>query len=126
MSGIAKLTTLLGNSVKTIELYSTNSTLRSWVRENLARPGRVEVIEHCKAGPKSRANVNEVQHEGVFVPLPDSADIVLTKSALNSKTEWLAARLNALPAVIPEADSWLRDKVAKMDKLVIVGAEQAR
>jgi hypothetical protein len=112
--------------VRVLHLYSTNASLRKLIRENF-KSVKTVVVEHCSTTfGKERSGVNEVQHEGVFIPLPNTADFVATKSALNSKTEWLAARLQALPIVLPEALGYLSRALDKKHALTIVGAEQAK
>ena len=115
--------TLAGKpDVHAIYLYSSNSSLRKLVREMAG--ARVVVVEHCLA-EKERKNVNAVQQEGMYITLPDTADLVVTKSALNSKVEWLAARLKALPCVLPEATDYCMARLRKVGALVLVGGDQA-
>ena len=85
---------------------------------------KVVVVEHTLS-EKERKNVNAVQHEGVYIPLPDKADLVVTKSALNSKVEWLAARLGALCVVLPEGSDYLTQRLHRQGALVLVGGAQA-
>lgn len=112
------------DDVKAIHLYSTNASLRKTVRE--FGGGKTVVVEHCTADGRERKGVNEVQHEGVFIPLPEKADLVVTKSGLNAKTEWLGARLGAMVAVLPEAGDYVRARLDKQGVLVLVGADQAK
>lgn len=109
--------------VKAIHLYSTNASLRKEIRALCG--GRIICVEHVVDGTK-RQDRNEVVQEGIFLPLPPTADVVATRSALNTKTEWLAARLGALPIVLPEATDWLMAALDRKRVLVIVGADQAR
>lgn len=110
--------------VTAIHLYSTNSSLRKAVRE-LGGPKTV-IVEHCVADGRERRDRNEVQHEGVFLELPKQADLVVTKSGTNSKTEWLAARLGTMVAVLPEAEEYVRARLERQQVLVLVGGDQAR
>ena len=75
---------------------------------------------------KDRKGVNEVKYEGTYIPLPKTADLVLTKSNLNYKTELLAAQLQALPLVLPEGLDYLYKRLERASVLVLVGAEQGR
>lgn len=109
--------------VKVIHLYSTNASLRKEIRAVCG--GKTVVVEHVLAGTK-KLNVNEMQQNGVMLELPRIADFVATRSALNTKVEWLSARLRALPVVLPEGLDYLLGALAKAGILVIVGAEQAR
>jgi hypothetical protein len=110
--------------VKAIHLYSTNSALRKAVRQFAG--GKTLVVEHCVADGRERKGVNEVQHEGVYIPLPEKADLVVTKSALSSRIEWLGARLGAMVAVLPEAEPYVRARLDRQNVLVLVGGDQAR
>lgn len=53
---------------------------------------------------------------------------MVTKSNLNlnSKTEWLAAQLKALPLVLPEGIGYLHKRLERVPALVLVGAEQGK
>lgn len=110
--------------VRVIHLYSSNSSLRKEIRG--IGGGKTIIVEHCQADGRERKGVNEVQHEGVQIPIPATADIVATKSGLNTKTEWLAARLKAQPVVLPEGESYLRARLDRQSVLVIVGSDQAK
>lgn len=110
--------------VQVIHLHSTNNSLRKAVRE-LGGPKTV-VVEHCVADGRERKDRNEVQHEGVFIPLPDKADLVVTKSSVSSKTAWLAARMGTMVAVLPESEDYIRARLEKQQVLVLVGGDQAR
>lgn len=110
--------------VTAIHLYSTNATLRKSIRE--AFQGRkTVVVEHCGSG-KERKGVNEIQHGQVLLPLPESADLVVTRSALNFRTELLAAQLKAMPVVMPEGLGYIYARLEKQGVLVIVGADQGK
>lgn len=61
----------------------------------------------------------------VLLTIPTTADIVATKSALNKKVEWMAARLRALTIVLPEAGEYLVARLKKQRVLTIVGGDQA-
>ncbi len=110
-----------------ITLYSTDSALRSAIREAFKGSG-YEVLEVTDSAKMPRAGINEEQQAGAYgrLNLPDNVDYVVTKSALNLKTEWLAASLGTYTVVIPEALNWLRDKLAKKGELVLVGADQGK
>lgn len=112
------------DGVKAIHLYSTNSSLRKAVRE--FGGGKTVIVEHCVADGRERKGVNEVQHEGVHIPLPEKADLIVTKSGLTSKVEWLGARLGAMVAVLPEAEDYVRARLDRQGVLVLVGGDQAR
>lgn len=111
------------SDVKVVHLYSTNASLRKEIRAVCG--GKTIVVEHVLAGTK-KLNVNEVQQNGVMLDLPAEADFVATRSGLNTKVEWLSARLKALPIVLPEAIDYMLGALKKGGVLVIVGAEQAR
>jgi hypothetical protein len=112
------------DDVKVMHLYSTNSSLRTFMR-TLAGAKTI-LVEHVKEGGKERKGVHEMAHEGQLLPLPASADLVATKSGLNTKTEWLAARLKAQAVVVPEGEDYIRALLERKSVLVIVGAEQAK
>jgi hypothetical protein len=117
---------LAGNpDARVVHLHSTNASLRKAIRDMFAG-ARVVVVEHCRADGKERRDRNEIQHEGVYLPLPKTADLVITKSNLNSRTELLAAQLKALPVVLPEGEDYLRKRLDKSGLLVLVGAEQGK
>lgn len=111
------------SDVTVIHLYSTNASLRKEIREVSNR--KTIVVEHVLTGTK-KLNVNEVTQDGMFLELPELADFVATRSALNSKVEWLAARMGALPIVLPEAIDYMLAALDRKRLLVIVGAEQAK
>lgn len=112
------------SGVRVIHVYSGNASLRKAVRE--IGGGKVIVVEHCKADGRDRKGVNEVQHDDALLPIPDTADLVVSRSALNSRVEWLAARLKAQVVVLPEAESYLRARLDKQGVLVVVGADLAK
>jgi hypothetical protein len=111
--------------VEVIHLYSTNASLRKYFRDNFSGE-RTIFVEHCLADGRERKDRHEIQHEGVFITLPDKADLVVTKSNLSSKVEWLGARLGAMVAVLPEAEEYLRARLARQQLLILVGGDQAR
>lgn len=111
--------------VSVIHLHSTNASLRKAIRD-MFEGARVIVVEHCRADGRDRKGRNEVQHEGVYLPLPPTADLVITKSNQTSKTELLAAHLKALPLVLPEGEEYLRKRLERAGVLVLVGAEQGK
>lgn len=112
------------SGVKAIHLYSTNATLRSAIREEFSSR-KVVVVEHTGEAKKSSKG-NEVNQSAPFgnLKLPDKADLVVTKSALNSKIERLAAGLGAMPVVLPEGFDYVRARLEKAGVLVLVGADQ--
>lgn len=111
--------------VNVIHLYSTNNSLRKEIREMFAGAKSV-VVEHCLADGRERKDRHEMQHEGVFIPLPDKADLVVTKSSISSKISWLGARLGAMVTVLPESGDYLRARLERQQLLVLVGGDQAR
>lgn len=117
------LTTTAG--VKAVYLYSTNASIRKTIRDTF-EGSRTVVVEHCIGKGKSRKGVNEVPYEGMYITIPDKADLVVTKSNLNSSTEWLAAQLGALPLVLPEGLEYLHRRLDRVQALVLVGAEQGK
>lgn len=122
---------LAGNpDAQVLHIHSTNASLRKLIRELFTSETTV-CVEHCgPAKSRTKHGVHEINYEGSYegrqIPLPASADIVVTKSDLNKTTEWLAARLGALPVVLPEAEAYMRARLAKQKVLVLVGAEQAK
>ena len=112
-------------NVEVIHLHSSNASLRQYIRENFSGSKSI-VVEHCFAGKKTKHGVNEVTYDGMILPLPKEADLVVTKSALSTRVEWLAARLKAMPVVLPEGEAYVRARLRKQGVLVIVGGEQAK
>lgn len=111
--------------IQVLHLYSTNATLRKEIRAIVG--GKTIVVEHVVTGVKTaKTQVHEVVQEGVFLTLPATADMVATKTALNKKVEWLAARLHALPIVLPEAADYLVAALKKKRVLTIVGGDQSK
>lgn len=113
------------SDVKAVHLYSTNAVLRKTLREAFSGSKTV-LVEHCTTDGKTRKGVNEVQHEGVYIPIPPTADLVVTKTSLNSKIEWFAATLGALTVVLPEGLPYLHKRLERTNVLVLVGAEQGK
>jgi hypothetical protein len=111
------------DDVKLIHLYSTNNTLRKEIRA--LQGGKTIVVEHVLAESK-RNNIHEMPQRGVFLELPKTSDLVATRTALNKKVEWLAARLGAQVIVLPEAMDYLLARLEKQFVLTIVGGEQAK
>ena len=110
--------------VKVINIHSSNASLRKLIREEFTGAHTL-VVEHCFAGKKTKHGVHEVTHEGIVLPIPDAADLVVTKTGLNTKVEWLAARLKAQACVLPEAFPYMWALLEKRGVLVMVGGEQA-
>lgn len=113
------------SGVKAIHLYSTNSSLRKCIRDAF-EGSRTIVVEHTITKGKTRKGVNEVDYEGMYVKLPAKADLVVSKSNLNFKTELLAAQLGALPLILPEGIDYLYRRLELVPALVLVGAEQGK
>lgn len=113
-------------NIKLIHLYSTNASLRKTIRGfgNM----KTLIVEHCKStGGLERKGVNEIHHDDeYYIPLPKTADLVVTKSGLTSKTEWLAARLGAMAVVLPEGEDYLLARLDRQQVLILVGADQAK
>jgi hypothetical protein len=116
---------LLGKpDIKVLHLYSTNDSLRKAIRAICG--GKTILVEHVLTGraiPKGVRNV--VQYDALRLPIPKNADIVITKTALTRKIEWLAARLDATPVVLPEATDYLMARLEKQWLLTVIGADQA-
>lgn len=111
--------------VKVIHLYSTNDTLRKAIRE--MGGGKTIVVEHCLDSMRvQKKNQNEIRQEGTFLTLPKTADLVVSKSTITSAVAWLAARVQALPCVLPEATEYVLQRLDKQRVLVIVGSDQAK
>ena len=117
---------LAGKSgVQAIHLYSTNASLKKVIRESAG--SRVIVVEYAKADGRIRKGRNEVQQDvQIWLDIPVTADLVVTKSALNFRTELLAAQLHAMAVVLPEGLDYLYRRLDKQGVLVLVGAEQGR
>lgn len=110
--------------LRVIHLYSTNASLRKEIRALVG--GKTIVVEHVVAETKTpKSVIHEVVHDGLILKIPDKADFVVTKSALSRKLEWLAARLAALPVVLPEAGDYLLAALDRARVLIIVGGDQA-
>ena len=110
--------------VKVLHLYSTNASLRKEIRALCG--GKTIVVEHVVTGVKvPKSVIHEVVHDKVLLPIPSRADFVATKSALSKRVEWLAARLAALPVVLPEAGDYLLAALDKRRVLTVVGGDQA-
>ena len=110
--------------VKVLHLYSTNASLRKEIRALCG--GRTILVEHVvnqMRVPKSV--IHEVVQDGIMLNIPKRADFVATRNALNKKVEWLAARLAALPVVLPEAGDYLLAALNKRRVLTVVGGDQA-
>ncbi|OMC55452.1 hypothetical protein A5747_13575 [Mycobacterium sp. IS-836] len=93
------------------------------------------VIEITDCSKPPRVDINESRQSGAVgrLNLPDDADYVVTKSALNKKTESLAATLalkqgrnDVYPVVLPEAMDYLRTQLDRRGSLVLVGSDQAK
>jgi hypothetical protein len=109
--------------VKVIHIYSTNASLRKEIRALCG--GKTVCVEHVTTGTDRKDRNEVVQDNPVKLALPATADLVATKSALNKKVEWLSARLQALPLVLPEATNYLMARLDKQRVLTIVGGDQA-
>ena len=110
--------------IKVLHLYSTNASLRKEIRSLCG--GKTIVVEHVVTQMRvPKSVVHEIVHDGFMLDIPSSADFVATKSALTRKVEWLAARLAALPIVLPEAGDYLRAALEKARVLTVVGGDQA-
>lgn len=110
--------------VKVLHLYSTNASLRKEIRALCG--GKTVLVEHVLTGnalPRTVRNV--IQYESLRLPIPAQADLVVTKAGLTKKVEWLAARLSAMPIVLPEATGYLIARLDKQLLLTLVGADQA-
>lgn len=117
-----------------ITLYSVDDGVRSAIRKAFTGYA-YEVTEITHSAGMGRARVNEEQQEGTTgrLNLPDRVDAVVSRAALNSRSEGLAATLglkqkrnDVYAVVLPEALDWLRDQLSKRGELVLVGADQAR
>lgn len=117
-----------------VTLYSADGAIRSAIR-NAFEGENYHVVEITDSSKFSRPGINEQQQEGAVgrLRLPDTVDLVVTRSALNSRTEGLAATLglkqkrnDVYAVVIPEAMDFIRDRLTKRGSLVLVGADQAK
>lgn len=115
-------------------LYSCDMGIRSKIRTAFEGEG-YEVIEITDGSKFAREGINEQQQQHALsrLDLPDDADYVVSTSALNRKTEGLAASLalkqgrnDVYPVVLPEAMSFLRDQLDRRGQLVLVGSDQAK
>ncbi|MBB3752480.1 hypothetical protein FHT44_004992 [Mycolicibacterium sp. BK634] len=116
-----------------ITLYSANDQIRSAVRA--FKSNVCQVLEITDSSKMPRVDLNEEQQPGTIgrLNLPDRVDAVISCSALNSKTEGLAASLglkqnrnDVYAVVLPEALDWLKNKLDRHGELVLVGADQAK
>jgi len=110
--------------VRVLHLYSTNASLRKEIRAIVGR--KTIVVEYVATGTKvPKAVIHEVVQENVVkLDIPNTADFVATRSALNKKIEWLSAKLHALPIVLPEAADYLVAALEKRQLLKVVGGDQ--
>lgn len=117
-----------------ITLYSTSDQVRSAIRTAF-RSRTCDVLEITDSAKMPRVDLNEQQQPGTIgrLGLPDKVDAVVSTSALNSKTEGLAASLglkqgrnDVYPVVLPEGLEWLRNKLDQYGELVLVGSDQAK
>src|SRR6478752_4029214 len=92
--------------VNVVHLYSTNASLRKEIRTLCG--GKTIVVEHVVTKTQvPKSVINEVEHGGFLLEIPNRADFVVTKASLTRKVEWMCARLGALPIVLPEAADYL-------------------
>ena len=116
-----------------ITLYSCNTSIRSTLRKAF-QGFQYEFIEVTDASSTVAAKPNEQRQDAIVrLALPAKVDFVVSTSALNSKTEGLAATLalkqgrnDVYAVVLPEAMDYLRDQLDKKGELVLVGADQAK
>lgn len=117
-----------------IVLYSVDNAIRSAIRKEF-EGDQHELIEITDSTKFGRPGINEQRQEGAVgrLNLPDNVDLVVSRSALNSRTEGLAASLalkqgrnDVYAVVIPEAISFLRNQLTKRGSLILVGADQAK
>lgn len=75
-----------------ITLYSVDNAIRSAIRKAFEGDGYT-VTEITDSSKFTRAGINEQRQEGAMgrLELPDNVDLVVSRAALNSKTEGLAA-----------------------------------
>lgn len=115
-------------------LYSCDLGIRSAIRKAF-KGEQYEVIEVTDGSKFAREGINEQQQAGTMgrLELPDDADYVVSKAALNSRIEGLAASLalkqkrnDIYPVIIPEAMGFLRDQLARRGELVLIGGDQAK
>lgn len=116
---------LNSDGVKSVHLYSTNDSLRKAIREAF-KGGKTIVVEHCVDKGRSRTGVNEVPYTYGRLTLPEKADLVVTKSNLNSKMEWFAAGLSAMVVVLPEGLPYVFKRLERVRALILVGADQGK
>lgn len=121
-------------SKQQITLFSCDVGIRAAIRKAF-KGENYDVIEVTDGSKFAREGINERQQDGAVgrLTLPDNADYVVSKSALTSKTEGLAATLalkqnrnDVYPVVIPEAIGFLRNQLERRGELVLVGADQAK
>lgn len=110
---------------QTITLHSCDDGIRATIRKALASP-QVEVVEIPDAMDLKQAKAGRLD-------LPPVVDYIVSKAALNSKSEGLAAtqglkqqRNDVFAVVLPEGLDYLRGQLDKRGSLVLVGADQAR
>lgn len=117
-----------------IVLYSCDLGIRSAIRKAF-KGENYDLIEVTDGSKFAREGIHEQQQQHAMgrLTLPDDADYVVSTSALNRKTEGLAATLalrqkrnDVYPIVIPEAMDFLRNQLDRRGELVLVGADQAK
>lgn len=121
-------------SKQKITLYSADNGIRSYIRKAFEGVG-YELLEVTDASKAERVDVNEERQPGTIgrLVLPERVDAVVTKTALNTRVEGLAASLalrqgrnDVYCYVLPQAIDPLRDKLDRLGELVIVGGDQAK
>lgn len=108
-----------GPDLRVVHLYSNNAALRNAVRDIIGT--RPLLVEHVTTPSRKQDRVEEVHHEPVL-PLPAEADFLVTKLNLSVQIERQAARLNAMPLVLPEAGDYLMQALERRQLLVLVGS----
>ena len=108
-----------------IVLYSCDDGIRATIRKELGS-FQVEIHEIPDAIDLKAAKIGRLD-------LPSEVDYVVTKAALNKSSEGLAASLalkqnrnDVFAVVLPEGLDFLRGKLDKRGKLVLVGSDQAK
>lgn len=116
-----------------IELFSCDDTIRSAIRTAF-KGNQYSLTEITDSKKPPRTDINEQRQSTIGrLDLPDRVDFVVSRSALNRKTEGLAATLalkqnrsDVYAVVLPEGLDWLRTKLDERQNLVLVGSDQAK
>lgn len=117
-----------------ITLYSADNAIRSAIRTAF-EGSAYHVLEVTDASKPERMDINEERQPGTVgrLVLPERIDGVVSRSAMNKRSEGLTASLALMQGrndvylyVLPEAMEALRNKQERLGDIVLAGADQAK